>query len=107
MKRFFKCITVLLILSVIGLHCPRVSFCMESGLFDKADEKIITLHEPKIMSEPEKMIPVSANKTAKRKKTTWLLMGLGAAALVCLAVIAAPSDDPGPGVEKADVNVSW
>lgn len=109
MKRLFKCITGLLVVSVMGLYSPRVSFCMELGLFDNADEKIITLHEPKIMSEPEKKIPVAAAKTAKRKKTTWLLMGLGAAALVGLAAIAAGSGggEPGHGAEKEDVTVSW
>lgn len=106
MRRLFKCITVLLILSVMGLYCPRVSFCTESELFGKADEKIITLHEPKSMSEPEKKIPVAATKTTKPKKTSWLLMGLGAAVLAGL-VIFASDDDGEPPSQKEDVTVSW
>lgn len=108
MKPLFKCITGLLILSVMGLYSPRVSFCMDFGQFAKADEKIITLHEPKIMSEPEKMIPVAAAKTVNRKKTPWLLMGLGAAVLVGLTAIAAGSDDgKRASTQKEDVTVSW
>ena len=114
MKRILKCIAGLLVLSVIGLYSPRVSFCAGSGLFAKADQKPITQHEPKIMSEPEKDIPVVAAKATKRKKTPWLWIGLGAAALVGLAAIAAgsggggdpPSDDPDPD-EEGTITVNW
>lgn len=111
MKPLFKCIAGLLMLSVIGLYCPRVSFCAESGLLAKADQKPITRHEPKIMSAPEKKIPLSAAKTAERKKSPWLLTGLGAAALVGLAAIAAGSgggsDRSKGGAGNGGVNISW
>ena len=112
MKRLFKYIAGLLMLSVMGLYSPKVSLCAESGLFAKADQKQITRHEPKIMSAPEKKIPIAATKTANRKKTPWLLVGLCAAALVGLAAIAAGSGgsggDPDPNPDgEADVTVSW
>ena len=110
MKPLFKCIAGLLMLSVIGLNYPRVSFCAESGLLAKADQKPITQHEPKIMSAPEKKIPISAAKTAERKKFPWLLTGLGAA-LVGLAAIAAGSGGGsgssrgGPGNGDVSINL--
>lgn len=112
MKRLFKCIAALLMLSVVGLYSPSVSFCTELGLLAKADKKTITRHEPKIMSEQEKEIPIAAAKTAERKKQSWLLIGLGAAALVGLAAIAAGGGGDGggdnpPSEKEGDITVSW
>jgi hypothetical protein len=115
MKRLFKCIAGLLVLSVMGLYCPGVSFGAGSGLFAKADKKPITRHEPKIMSEPEKEIPVAAAAPTKRKKTNWLMIGLGAVAVVGLAAIAAGGGGGGGGgggngpdeSEDGTITVSW
>jgi hypothetical protein len=112
MKRLCKCIAGLLILSVTGLYPPKIALCAESGLFAKTDQKQITRHATKIMSTPEKRIPIAATKTAKRKKTPWLLVGLGTAALVGLFAIAAGSGGGGGKPEpheegEADVTVNW
>lgn len=110
MKRRFKCIAGLLMVSVMGLYFPRVSLCTELGPIAKADKKTITRHEPKIMSEPEKEIPVATAKTVKRKKTPWLLMGLGAAALLGLVAIAGGGGGGNPDHSpegEGDVTVSW
>lgn len=110
MKRRFKCIAGLLMVSVMGLYFPRVTFCTELGPIASADKKTITRHEPKIMSEPEKEILVAEAKTVKRKKTPWLLMGLGAAALVGLVAIAGGGGGGNPDhspEEEGDVTVSW
>jgi hypothetical protein len=110
MKRLFKCIASLLMLSTLGLCSPKISCCAESGLFAKGDQAKITRHEPKIMSAPERRIPVSATKTTKPKKSPWLLVGLGAAALLGLTAIAAGSgggDSDPAEEEEGDVAVSW
>lgn len=111
MKRLLKCIACLLVFSVMGLYCPGVSFCAGSGLFAKADKKTITRHEPKIMSEPEKDIPVAAPTPKERKKTPWLMIGLGAVAVVGLAAIAAGGGggdgggDDGP--THGTITINW
>jgi hypothetical protein len=113
MKRLFKCIAGLLVLSVMGLYCPGVSFGAGSGLFAKADKKPITRHEPRIMSAPEKEIPVAAPTPTEPKKTPWLMIGLGAAAVIGLAAIAAGGGgggggDNGPnGPEEGTITISW
>ncbi len=115
MKRLFKCIAGLLILSVIGLYSPRISFCAGSGLFAKADKKTITRHEPKIMSEPARDIPVAAAKTTKKKKTPWLWIGLGAVAVIGVAAMAGgggggdddkPKPEP-PADGEGTITVEW
>lgn len=111
MKPLFKCIAGLLVLAVIGLYCPRISFGAGPGVFAKADRKPITRHEPIIMSEPEKDIPVAAAEPGERKNPTWLLIGLGAAALVGLAALASGGggggDGNGNGDEEGSITVSW
>lgn len=97
MKLFIRCIAGLLVLSVMGLYCPEVSFCAGPGLLAKADKKMITRHEPRIMSEPEKDIPVAAATPGKKKKTPWLMIGLGAAAVIGLAALAAGGGGGGGG----------
>lgn len=111
MKRLFKCIAGLLVLSVMGLYCPGVSFGAGSGLFAKADNKPITRHEPRVMAEPEKEIPVAEATPAEKKKTPWLMIGLGAAAVVGLAAIAAGGGGGGgggdDGPKEGTITISW
>jgi hypothetical protein len=113
MKLLFKCIAGLLVLSVMGLYSPRISFCAGSGLFAKAEQRPVTRHEPKIMSEPEKDIPVAAAKAGEKKKTPWLMIGLGAVAVIALAAIAGGGgggDGGGNGndePENGTITVGW
>lgn len=112
MKRLFKCIAGLLVLSVMGLYCPGVSVYAGSGLFAKADKKPITRHAPKIKAEPEKDIPVAAAAPGEKKKTPWLMIGLGAAAVIGLAAIAAGGGgggggNGGNGEDVGDITVQW
>jgi hypothetical protein len=115
----FKCITGLLVLSVMGLFSPRISFCAGSDLFAKADKKPITRHAPKIMAEPEKEIPLAVAGPGETKKTPWMWIGLGAVAVIALAALAGGSSssssnndppDPGPDPSPDDggtITVSW
>ena len=116
MKRLSKCIAGLLVLSVLGLYCPGVSFGAGSGLFAKADNKPITRHEPRIMSEPEKDIPVAAAAPGEKKKTPWLMIGLGAVAVAALAAIAGGGGGGGGGdgggngnngQDEGSITISW
>ncbi len=113
MKRLFKCIAGLLVLSVIGLYCPNVSFGAGSGLFAKADKRTITRHEPRIKSEPAKDIPVAVAASGEKKKTPWLMIGLGAAAVVALAALAAGGGGGGgggggtPEPQEGTITVGW
>jgi hypothetical protein len=112
MKLFVKCIACLLVLSVMGLYCPNASFCAGSGLFAKTDSKTITRHEPKIMSEAEKDIPVTAAaKAGAKKKTPWLWVGLGAVALVAVVAMAGAgggSDSkPPPPDKEGTITIGW
>lgn len=111
MKRLFRCITGLLVVSVMALYCPGISFGAGPGLFAKADKKPITRHEPRVMSEPEKEIPVAAAKPGEKKKIPWLKIGLGAAAVVGLAAIAAGSGggsgDGDDNPQEGTITVSW
>jgi hypothetical protein len=111
MKSMFKCIAGLLVLSVIGLYCPKVAFCAGLGLFAKADQKPITRHAPIIMSEEEQDIPVAAAEPGERKKPNWLLIGLGGAAVIGLAaVIGGLGGGGGDGPKEKDegsITVSW
>jgi hypothetical protein len=117
MKRLFKCIAGLLVLSVMGLYCPGVSVWAGSGLLAKADKKQITRHEPRVMAEPEKDIPVAVAGPGERKKTPWLMIGLGAVAVAVLAAIAGGGGGGGGGggngpeepeePEDGTITVNW
>jgi hypothetical protein len=118
MKPLFKCVAGLLVLSVMGLCSPNVSFCAGLDLFARADKKQVTRHAPKILSEPEKEIPVAAATPGERKKVPWMWVGLGAVALVGLAAVAGGggggdggnSGDPDSGPEQTSegtITVGW
>jgi hypothetical protein len=117
MRVLFKCIAGLLVLSVMGLFSPRVSFCEGSALFAKAQKKPITRHAPKIMSEPEKEVPKAAATPGERKKVPWMWIGLGAVAVVAVAILAGgggggggngngPDPDP-PADDDGTITVEW
>jgi hypothetical protein len=67
------------------------------------------------MSAPEKEIPVAAPTPTEPKKTPWLMIGLGAAAVVGLAAIAAGGGGGGGGggnngpeePEEGTITISW
>jgi hypothetical protein len=114
MKPLFKCLAGLLVLTVIGLYSPKVSFGAGSGLFAQADQKPITQHEPKVMSEPEMDIPVAAAEPGEKKKTNWLLLGGVAVLLIGLAALAGGGgggdgggNDNGNGDDTGDITVQW
>lgn len=111
MKTFTKCIAGLLVLSVIGLYSPRVSFGDGSRSLAQTDKKPITMHEPKFMSEPAKDIPLNKAREGKRKKPNWLMYGLGGALVVGLAVVAgglsSGGDDPKTAKDDNTITVEW
>jgi len=62
MKALKKGVCTFLILTMLGLYFPEISFCDGSRLFAKGDPKTITVHEPKIVSAPEQDIPLVARE---------------------------------------------
>jgi hypothetical protein len=111
MKTLTKCVAGLLVLTVIGLYSPKVSFCDGSRSFVQTDKKPITMHEPKFMSESAKDIPLDKVREGEQKKLNWLMYGLGGALVVGLAVAAGGLSSGGdaPKTEKDDntVTVEW
>lgn len=114
MRILKKCIAGLLVLSFIGLYLPKNSYCAGSGLFAKTDKKSITRHEPKIMSTPEKDIPLEkAAKEGEKKGFNWLLIGAGAALVLGLAAAGGGGgggDGPGPtpaDLDTGSITVGW
>lgn len=119
MQALKKCVSGLLVLSVLGLFLPNSSSCGGVPLFTKAGKKTITKHEPIINSAPEQDIPMvapdSGGQTGSRK---YLWMGLGAAALIGLiaAVIGGGGGGGGDGgcsgpdcenTDQGDISASW
>ena len=105
MKTWNQSIAAWLILSMTALAYPSIGFCANPRLKAKADTKEITWHEPKIMSTPAKSIPMEAiDKDKKVGVGTWVLVGLGVAAVAALAAGGGGgggSDDPvNPAGEK-------
>jgi hypothetical protein len=111
MKVLFKCIAGLLVLSVMGLFSPKVSFCAGSNLFTGGNKKPITRYTPEIKSEPEKEIPLAAAAPGQRSKTPWMWIGLGAVAVIGLAALAGggggDKDPNPPSDEKGTITVAW
>lgn len=111
MKTLTKCMAGFLVLTVIGLYSPRVSFCDGSRLFVQTGKKPITMHEPKFMSESAKDIPLEKAREGEREKLNWLMYGLGGALVVGLAVAAGGLSSGGDDrkVERDDntITVEW
>ena len=96
MKLVERIFVALLILSVMNLYLPKITFAEQHYVYAKAD---ITKHKPEILSAPEEDIP-----TIKEKKTsgwTWVIL----AALIGGAAAAASSgggDDGGGDSSGSD-----
>jgi hypothetical protein len=77
MKLLKRIFTALLILLIMNLYLPKLTFAEQYYLYSKAD---ITKHKPEILSKPEKDIPA-----IKKKGSSWgwyillLLVAWGAA----------------------------
>jgi hypothetical protein len=103
MKATQKAICTLLVLTILGLYLPEISFCGGSGLFASAEKKTITEHEPKILSAPEQDIPMVAPEDGEPKSSRkYLWMGLGAAALIGLIAAVVGSGSSGSGDDHND-----
>jgi len=107
-----RILATILILSVLGLHFPKITLAAQSRLFVKAVG--ITEHLPEILAPPEEEIPVEEVK--KKKSRTWLWV-LGTAVLVGIIAVAAGGGGGGGGgssdsgsddvVDTGDITVSW
>ena len=104
MKSLKKLFTLVLILSILNLYLPNITFAGQPQIYKKAG---ITKHKPEILSTPEEDIP-----TIKAKKTsgwTWLI----AIGLIGGVVAAAAGGDGdgggggGGGGDTGDVAVTW
>lgn len=107
MKLLSKSIVGLLIVSVIGLYFPGVSFCTDAEIDTGSGMKQITWHKPKVMSEPEKDIPVVATKAVENKGLNWLWIGGAAALVVGLAAAAGGGDSGDSDGSDGNISVSW
>lgn len=80
-----RCIAAVLVLTVAGFFVPNTVFCSGSRDYAKADSGQITRHEIKIKSSPEADIPVAKSAVSKKSGAgKWLLIGLGAVAVIAL-----------------------
>lgn len=104
MQTFKKCISGLLVLSLLGFFFPAAAFCGGLSLLTKAEKKTITRHEPQIRSAPEQEIPMVAPEGRKKRSSMkYLWMGLGGAALVGLiAAIASGGSGGDDGDSDSD-----
>ena len=87
MKFLEKNLILLLILSLLNLYLPRLSFS-QVGFIDPE----ITKHSPEMRSSPEENIPV---EEVSKKRTDWVWWVLGA--LVVGGAIAAAAAGGGGG----------
>lgn len=94
MRTLNKCITVLLMISIIGLHVPTIVFCAEADRLSVIYDKPVTRHKVRTIATtkdaPGKKVKGSSTKTIK-----WLLVAAGAALVVGL--VAADSGTGGDG----------
>ena len=104
-----RILTIVLILSVLGLYFPKITLAGPGSLFAKAVG--ITEHLPEILAPPEEEIPVEEVKKGKRRTWLWVL---GGAVLVGIIAAAAGgggggggSSDPVEPVNTGDITVSW
>ena len=104
-----RILTIVLILSVLGLYFPKITLAGPGSLFAKAVG--ITEHLPEILAPPEEEIPVEEVK--KGKSRTWLWV-LGGAVLVGIIAGAAGGGGGGGGgssppvdPDTGDITVRW
>jgi hypothetical protein len=112
MNMLMKGLSGFFILTFLGLNLPTSGFCEDSLLFARAGQKHITRHEPRIMTTPEKEIPmVQPEAKEKKGRTKYLWLGLGAA--VVLGVVAAGAGGGGGGGDtpaaegSGNISVGW
>lgn len=111
MKLVERIFVALLILSVMNLYLPKITFAEQHYVYAKAS---VTKHKPEILTTPEEDIP-----TIKVKKTsgwTWviLLALIGGVAAAAGAAGGDDGDDGGDGSgdggdsgDSGDVTVTW
>ena len=107
-----KILATVLILSVLGLHFPKITLAAQGRLFAKAVG--ITEHLPEILAPPEEEIPVEEVKKGKSRTWLWVLGGV-----VLVGIIAAAAGGGGgggssdgdssgdSGSDTGDITVSW
>ena len=120
MNFFKRILTIVLILSVLGLHFPKIILAAQSRLFAKAVG--ITEHLPEILALPEEEIPVKeVKKGEKGKSRTWLWVLGGAVLVGIIAAVAGgggggggssgsgsgSGNDPVKPVDTGDITISW
>ena len=106
MKSLKKLFAVVLILLILNLYFPSITFAGQHHVFAKAG---VTEHKPEILSTPEEDIP-----TIKAKKTsgwTWVILlaligGVAAAAAGGGGGDSGGGESPPPS-DEGDVTVAW
>lgn len=110
MKSLKKVFTIALVLLILNLYLPNISFAEQHHLYAKAG---ITKHKPEILSTPEEEIP-----TIKAKKTSgwsWLILIALIGGVAAAAGGAAGGDENGGdggggggnGGDTGNVAVTW
>jgi hypothetical protein len=111
MRTLKKCIAGLLMMSIIGLHLPNAAFCGGAGQFATKNNKPITWHKVRTMSTPED-IPVEKVQGGEKKRSNWLLLGVGAALVVGLVAAGGGGGGGGggqvnPSSNTGNVTIEW
>lgn len=111
MKSLKKFLSAVLILLVLNLYLPNITFAEQHHLYAKAG---ITKHKPETLSTPEEPIPV---EVVKKKSYTWLWVVLGVLAVGGAAAAAGGGEEPssdgdagsdtGDGGDSGEVTVTW
>jgi hypothetical protein len=90
MRFIEKVVGIIIILLLLGLHFPEISFSWQRAVYAKADtSKTITKHAPEFLAPPEIEIPLAmkqpAKQLGKKKINKWVWVGLGVLAAGVLA----------------------
>ena len=106
-----KTIIVLSILSFLSLHFPKRCLSWQQLIYAKSKiSEDITKHTPEFFAPLEQKIPLETKtpiKTVeKKKKNTWLWVGLGVLAAGVLAG-AGGGGDGTPPPTTGDITVQW
>jgi len=105
-----RMLATVLILSVLGLHFPKITLAGQGRFFAKAVG--ITEHLPEILAPPEEKIPVEEVKKGKSKTWLWVLGGVVLVGIIAVAAGGgggggSDDDSSGDSSDTGDITVSW
>ena len=100
-----------MILLMVTANFPDSTLCHAASLYAQADVfGTKTLHNPEVLSTPEKDIPLAkVEKTEKKGFSKWVWIGLGVLAVGGAALAFGGGGDDGGGNDggTGDVSITW